>query len=92
MTKTLMTMEIMMMKMIILTLAVYSLIIMTMMMITLALNSLKHDKDFDDNFDDQDDDPHICSVLAHAVLLKHDQGLQSSPHKGIQVFPTSPNI
>lgn len=28
-------------------------------------------------------DDHIGSVLAHAVLLKHHQGLQGSSHEGI---------
>ena len=75
-----MTMAIMMVKMI------------KMMMVTLAAYSLKHDKDFDGNYDDHDNDDYISSVLAHAVLLKHDQGLQSTSHKGIQVFSMSPDI
>ena len=51
----------------------------------LHVNSLTHDKDFDDdgNYDDKGDDDHVGSVLAHAVLLEHDQGLQGSSHEGV---------
>ena len=59
----------------------------------LHVNSLTHDKDFDDdgNYDDKGDDDHVGSVLAHAVLLEHDQGLQGSSHEGVQVFSMSPD-